>query len=194
MSTSYHPETDGSSERTNKTVNQAIRYHVDNNQKGRLAKLPRVQFAIMNTVNASTGFSGFQLKTGRSPRIIPPIVPLAENVIAEQTTAHEIITRVTLDVQEAQDNLLAAKICQAYHANEHRAPEDVYEVGDLVMLSTENRCRNYKRKGKTRVAKFMPQHDGPYTVTHTFPERSEYTLKLPNNPNTFPGFYAHLLK
>ena len=39
MSTSYHPETDGSSERTNKTVNQAIRYHVDNNQKGWLAKL-----------------------------------------------------------------------------------------------------------------------------------------------------------
>jgi hypothetical protein len=194
MSTSYHPETDGSSERTNKTVNQAIRYHVDNNQKGWLAKLPRVRFAIMNTVNASTGFSGFQLKTGRSPRIIPPIVPLSENATAEQTTAHEIITRITLDVQEAQDNLLAAKIRQAYHANEHRAPEDVYEVGDLVMLSTENRRRNYKRKGKTRVAKFMPRHDGPYTITHTFPERSEYTLKLPNNPNTFPGFHAHLLK
>src|SRR6202790_199921 len=194
MSTSYHPETDGSSEQTNKTVNQAIRYHVDNNQKGWLAKLPRVRFAIMNTRNASTGFSGFQLKTGRSPRIIPPIVPLTENATAEQITAHDIITRVHLDVQEAQDNLLAAKIRQAYHANEHRAPEDVYEVGDLVMLSTENRRRNYKRKGKTRVAKFMPRHDGPYTVTHTFPERSEYTLKLPNNPNTFPGFHAHLLK
>jgi hypothetical protein len=67
MSTSYHPETDGSSERTNKTVNQAICYHVDNNQKGWLAKLPRVRFAIMNTMNSSTGFSGFQLKSGRSP-------------------------------------------------------------------------------------------------------------------------------
>ena len=40
MSTSYHPETNGSSEQTNKTVNQVIRYHVDNNQKGWLAKLP----------------------------------------------------------------------------------------------------------------------------------------------------------
>jgi hypothetical protein len=194
MSTSYHPETDGSSERTNKTVNQAIRYHVDNNQKGWLAKLPRIRFAIMNTVNASTGFSGFQLKTGRSPRLIPPIAPLPRDASVEHTNAHDIITRVALDVQEAQDNLTAAKIRQAYHANEHRAPEDVYEVGDLVMLSTENRRRNYKRKGKTRVAKFMPRHDGPYTVTHTFPERSEYTLKLPNNPNTFPGFHAHLLK
>ena len=28
MSTAYHPQADGTSERTNKTINQAIRYHV----------------------------------------------------------------------------------------------------------------------------------------------------------------------
>jgi hypothetical protein len=31
MSTAFHPETDGSSERTNKTVNQCVRYHVERN-------------------------------------------------------------------------------------------------------------------------------------------------------------------
>ena len=194
MSTLYHPEIDGSSEQTNKTVNQAIRYHVDNNQKGWLAKLRRIQFAIMNTINASTGFSGFQLKTGRSPQIILPLIPLSADATTEQTTAHEIVTCVALDVKEAQDNLLAAKIWQAYHANEHRAPEDIYEVGDLVMLSTENCHHNYKCKGKTHVAKFMPWNNSPYTITHAFPEHSEYTLKLPNNPTTFPSFHAHLLK
>jgi hypothetical protein len=51
MSTAYHPQTDGASERTNKTLNQAICYHVDNNQKGWLSKLLRIHFAIMNTVN-----------------------------------------------------------------------------------------------------------------------------------------------
>lgn len=61
MSSSFHPQTDGSSERTNKTVNQAIRYHVDRQQKGWVKALPRVRFGIMNTVNRSTGFSGFQL-------------------------------------------------------------------------------------------------------------------------------------
>ena len=68
MSTSYHPETDGSSERTNKTVNQILRFHVDRNQTGWLRSLPRVRFAIMNTVNKSTGYSPFQLRMGRSPR------------------------------------------------------------------------------------------------------------------------------
>jgi hypothetical protein len=119
MSTSYHPETNGSSERTNKTVNQAIRYHVDNNQKGWLAKLPRIRFAMMNMVNASTGFSGFQLKTGRSPRLIPPIAPLSRDASVEHTTAHNIISWVALDVQDAQDNLTTAKIRQAYHTNKH---------------------------------------------------------------------------
>ena len=32
MSTVFHPETDDSSERTNKTVNQCLRYHVTGNQ------------------------------------------------------------------------------------------------------------------------------------------------------------------
>jgi hypothetical protein len=148
----------------------------------------------MNTMNASTGFSGFQLKTGWSPHIIPPIAPLTKNATTNEITTHNIITQVNLDVQKAQDNLLSAKIHQAYHENECWAPEDVYEVGDLVMLSTKNQHHcNYKCKGKTQVAKFMPWHDGSYTVTHMFPKHSEYTLKLPNNPNTFPGFHAHLL-
>ena len=112
----------------------------------------------------------------------------------EQITAHEIVNCITLNIKEAQDNLLAAKIHQAYYANEHRTPEDIYEVGDLMMLSTENRHHKYKRKGKTCAAKFMPQNDGPYMVTHTFPKCSEYMLKLPNNPNSFPGFHVHLLK
>jgi hypothetical protein len=99
-----------------------------------------------------------------------------------------------LDVKEAQDNLLAAKIQQAYHANEHRAPEVVYREGDLVMLSTENRCRNYKHKGKKRVTKFMPRSNRPYTVVKAFPEKSEYTLRLPNNSQTFLGFHSNLLK
>ena len=194
MSTSYHPQSDGSSERTNKTITQMIRYHVDINQKGWVKTLPRIRFAINNTVNASTGFSPFQLKTGRSPRIIPPLIPLPVDATPEQVTAHEIIERIELDVKQAQDALLAAKIRQAYNANDHRAPEIPYEPGDLVMLSTTHCRRNYKRKGKKRVAKFMPRFDGPYTVVAAFPEKSEYTLRLPNNPKTFPSFHASLLK
>ena len=40
MSTAFHPETDSSSEKTNKTVNQYLQYHVTRNQKGWVQALP----------------------------------------------------------------------------------------------------------------------------------------------------------
>ena len=61
MSSAYHPQKDGASERTNKTVNQALQYHVAQNQKGWARALPCVRFDLMNTINKSTGFSPFQL-------------------------------------------------------------------------------------------------------------------------------------
>jgi hypothetical protein len=148
----------------------------------------------MNTVNASTGFSPFQLKTGQSPCVIPPLVPLPADATPAEISAYEVLRHLEFDVQEAQDNLTATKVHQAYHANEKQADEIPYKVGDLVMLSTTH-CRcNYKHKGKKRVAKFMPRFDGLYEVMHTFPEKSIYTLWLPNNPTSYPGFHASLLK
>ena len=79
-------------------------------QEGWVKTLPRVRFAIMNTVNVSTGFSPFQLKTGRSPKVIPPLLPLPRNPTDVETSAREIIDKIELDVKQAQDALTAAKI------------------------------------------------------------------------------------
>jgi len=51
LSMVYHPETDGTSEQTNKTVNQALWYHIEWNQLGWVQALPCVHFDMMNTVN-----------------------------------------------------------------------------------------------------------------------------------------------
>jgi len=42
LSTTYHLEIDGTSECTNKTVNQALRFHVECNQLGWVRTLPRI--------------------------------------------------------------------------------------------------------------------------------------------------------
>src|SRR6202453_4778393 len=148
----------------------------------------------MNTVNSSTGFTPFQLKTGRSPRMIPPLIPGADSgADTEPTSAADIIQQLNTDVMEAQDNLLEAKIQQAHFANQSRKPEHVYEIGDQVLLSTINRRREYTQAKDGRVAKFMPRYNGPYTVVDVHPETSNYTLDLPNTPNIFPTFHSSYL-
>lgn len=72
MSMAYYLQTDSSSEYTNKTVVQSLQYYVSHNQKGWARILSKVCFDIMNSINASTGFSPFQLHIGHSPQLIPP--------------------------------------------------------------------------------------------------------------------------
>ena len=104
MSTSYHPEMDGSSKHSNKTVIQAIHFHVKRNQKGWVQALPRVQFNIMNTVNKLTGFSPFQLRLGCAPRVLPPLITTANNVTRTPSdlSAQTIIDRLQHDVWDVE--------------------------------------------------------------------------------------------
>jgi hypothetical protein len=149
----------------------------------------------MNSINASTGYSGFQLRMERSPHVIPPLVPgHVREPGMEEITAWDIISKIEADIADAKDALLGAKILQAFYSNKSRGREDAYFVGDKVMLATLYRHREYKAGDMSRVAKFFPQWDGPYMVTRAFPEDSSYMLHLPNSPDTFPRYHASLLK
>ena len=192
MSSAYHPQTDSASERTNKTVIQLIRNHVDRHQKGWAAALPKVCFDIMNAINSSTGFSPFQIHIGRSPQILPPLAQHDSSL--ESVEAHTFLSNLQQNVWEAQDNLLMAKISQASTANTHCSPSPSFWVSDCVMLATKNRCRDYIQKNDKHVAKFMPRFNGPYTILEAHPQSSTYTLDLPNSPNIYPTFHASQLR
>jgi hypothetical protein len=195
MSTAYHPQTDSASKCTNKTLNQCVRFHVERNQRGWVRALPIIRFHIMNSVNASMGFSGFQIHMGRSPWIIPPLVP---GTVTEETSetcaARSIISQIEADIAEAKDALIGTKVMQAFFANKNHGREEAYCVNDRVMLATLHcRCK-FKAGDKSRVANFFPCWDSPFTVTRSFPETSGYSLDLPNSPNVFPTYHASLLK
>jgi hypothetical protein len=194
LSSSYHPETDGSSERSNKIINQCIRYHVHRNQKGWVHALPRIRFNMMNSVNASTGFSNFQIHLGRSPCLIPPLVPDSLTPITTQPDetqhARKLIVNLQTDVNEAKDNLMQMKIFQSFYANQHKSPELPFKIGDEVMLSTLHHQRSSRRKGKNGLLSFFRaltvhvkllthiQH--PQTIPLNF--RTRLILILPTMP------------
>ncbi|THH08959.1 hypothetical protein EW146_g8824 [Bondarzewia mesenterica] len=152
ISSSYHPQTDSSSECTNKSIIQAL-------------------------------------------RLLPPL-PLFSSLQTPDynASAHNILAHLHTNSRDALDNLLTSKITQAHHSNHSCAPDPHYQIGDRVLLSTFHRRRDYTNPNEHRVAKFMPRYDGPYRVTRANPEKSTYTLDLPNSPQSFPTFYSSLLR
>jgi hypothetical protein len=68
MSSAYHPKTDGSMERANRTVTQMLRQCINDKQSDWVSKLPAIEFAINCARSESTGYVPFFLNTGRMPR------------------------------------------------------------------------------------------------------------------------------
>ena len=94
----------------------------------------------MNTINSSTGFSGFQLMNGLSPKIVPPLI--ASPPISTSDPLHNakaMLLQLEDDVNAAKDNLLLAKITQGVQKNKHWSTEIRHEIGNQVMLSTFHR-------------------------------------------------------
>lgn len=77
-----------------------------------------MRFDMMNTINGSTEFSPFQLRMGQSPHVIPPLIQSSEGVV-DDICALEVIEHLRMDIMEAQDNMLRAKISQALSADVH---------------------------------------------------------------------------
>jgi hypothetical protein len=145
--------------------------------------LPLVRFNIMNTVNKSMGFSPFQLRMGRSPRVIPPLVERGNHDTApEAERAYDLIKKLEQISMEAQDNLLRTKISQAAQANKTWTLTFPFAVGGRVRLTMLHRRHEYQGSGEKRVAKFMPRYDGPYTVININEEDSTVTLDFRTHP------------
>lgn len=146
--TTYHPQTDGSSEQSNKTVVQCLQFHVEQNQKGWAWALPKVRFDIMNTPNRSTCISPFVLKMGRSPHLFPLLIATKDTHMSdpnelEEKNAHTFAKAMEEETNAAKDCLLVAKLQQAHFANKDHLREPAYLVGDKVMLTTTHRRRDY---------------------------------------------------
>ena len=65
MSTAFHPQTDGQTERMNRTLEEMLQIHATYKQDQWNKYLPAAEFAYNNSKQASTGFTPFELDTSR---------------------------------------------------------------------------------------------------------------------------------
>ena len=170
LSSAYHPQSDGSTERANRTITQMLRQCVSPNQKDWVAKLPAIEFAINSARSESTGFAPFFLNAGRMPRTM-----LWESKLTTEFPAvREFALQKKMAIMAAHDSILSARIKQTRDANRKRRAVP-FKEGDLVYLSSKNISF---AKGLAR--KLIPKYVGPYRILQDF-NNSSFKLNLPSH-------------
>ncbi len=69
LSTAYHPQTDGQTERVNQEIEQYLRLFTAAHQEDWLDWIPLAEFTYNNRVHSSTNESPFFLNYGHNPRM-----------------------------------------------------------------------------------------------------------------------------
>ena len=169
MSTTFHPQMDGATERANRSIGQILRMIISDDQKDWAAKCPMVEIALNSSVNATTRFAPFELNQGYMPWIGMPT--------SFDTTfkgVKQFALQAKWDLMAAHDAIIANRIQQTFHANTKRRASDRYNVGDHAYLSTQNLTLP-----KGRARKLVPKYIGPYKIVKAHNEASTVTLELP---------------
>ena len=168
MSSAYHPQSDGATERANRTVTQMLRQCIHPNQKDWVTKLPAIEFAINSARSVSTGYAPFFLNFGRMPKSM--IWPSSSS--SEYPSVRDFALQKKLALMAAHDSILAARVKQTKDANKKRQSVP-FKTGDLAYLSTKN--ISFPR-GLAR--KLLPKFLGPYKILQDFGNAS-FQLDLP---------------
>ena len=176
LSTAYHPQTDGETERVNQELETYLRLFASNKPEEWSKLLPMAEFAHNSATHSVTQKTPFSLMMGYEPRAYPPLgktfLPHLENRLSNLSKAHD----------EAQ---AAHKLAQLRMKEQITSRFTPWKVGEKVWLETTNLHMNgpkklqMKRTGLFEIEEVISQ-----TVFH---------LRIPPQWKIHPVFHASLL-
>jgi hypothetical protein len=176
LSTAYHPQTDGQTERVNQILEQYIRCFSDYRQSNWSTLLPTAEFAYNNTISSSTSKSPFLINYGFNPRF--------------DFLQNDVITQPILDFEQnfkdVKEALQSAQDTYKKYADRHRLPHP-FKVGDQVWLSTA--ALSTKRPSK----KFDYRRIGPFPIIRQIGQVA-FELQLPPSYRIHNVFHASRLE
>nr|GEV68001.1 putative reverse transcriptase domain-containing protein [Tanacetum cinerariifolium] len=170
ISTAYHPETDGQSERTIQTLEDMLRACVMDFGGSWDTHLPLVEFSYNNSYHKSIKCAPFEALYGRKCRS-----PVIWTEIGEiQLIGLEIMQETTEKIFQIKERLKTARSRQKSYADKRRKTLE-FKVGDRVLLKVS------PWKGVVRFAKkgkLAPRYVGPFEIVERVGQVA-YRLKLP---------------
>ena len=184
LSSGYHPETNGQSERTNQTIEQYLRCFVNYQQDDWVDLLHSAEFAYNNSEHSSTGYSPFFANIGYHPRWTMlehpelPTNPAAEDRLTRLQEIQDILSYHLRDAQNTQKKV----------ADRHRRDSSTtFQVGDRVWLLQGS------IKTTRPCCKLDYQRFGPYMISGKINDVT-FRLDLPPHMHLHPVFHVSLLE
>ncbi len=183
LSSGFHPQTNGQTERANQDLERVLRCLVTQNPTSWCQQLSWVEYAHNSLQVSSTGLSPFECSLGYQP----PLFPSMESEVAVPS-AHAFVQRCHRTWTRARETLLRVGACTKAKADRHRSKPPVYVVGQKVWLSTQNIPL------RSVCNKLAPKFIGPFPVTKII---SPVTVRLKLPPayrRIHPAFHVSKIK
>jgi hypothetical protein len=187
LTTAYHPEADGQTERVNRTLIELLRSMVDESQSDWDDHLSSCEIAYNTSVHAGTQHSPYYLNHGEEMR--KPIDYIASST-SEHTDVDTILTKLHASLGRAKHHLSVAQQKQSEYANTRRRHVR-FSVGDRVWLSTE-----HLHLASTNSTKLQHRWCGPFRIVRKLSDVT-YKLKLTGSLATskvHPTFHVSYLR
>jgi hypothetical protein len=193
LSTAYHPQTDGQTERVNRVMEDTLRHFISPTQDDWDKLLPLVEFAINNSKHESTKETPFFLNFGihpSSPINIQLPKPGSTKYLTKVPSVLRTVRNVQDSIKKAKQCLEAAQQRQKAYADKRRTPTPAaIAVGNEVLLSTK-----YIALKHAGSKKLLPKFIGPYKVVQAINDVA-FKLSLPTTLSRLhPVFHVSLLK
>lgn len=184
LSTAFHPETDGQTERTNAMLEAILRAYTSYHQDDWNDWLPLAEFALNNQESETTKMTPFFANSAMHPRM--GFEPLSDPLTADELDADRLAKAMDDILQIIQDEMIFAQAMMTAQANKHRIPAPAYRPGDKVWLSTRNlRTRRPSKKLDWK-------NIGPFEVVEAIGSHA-YRLALPETMKIHDVFHVWLL-